>query len=90
MIEKCANPSCSRPFRRLGRGRVYAFETRPTATVCAVKSTKTWFLWLCEACTLNHKVVIDAAGNLKVDSNLPALRISTDGGLRNAAEEKIA
>ena len=28
MTAKCANPSCSVPFNRLGRGRLFRFEVR--------------------------------------------------------------
>ena len=42
MIEACLNPKCQTPFARLGRGEVYALESRSRGT--------TEFFWLCDAC----------------------------------------
>lgn len=76
MIDKCANPSCSTLFRRLGRGKVFAFETRVPVNVPAAGSNKApLFFWLCEDCSLNHRLAMDAAGNVRIETQLASPRI---------------
>jgi hypothetical protein len=72
MVEKCANPSCSTPFRRWGRGKLFAFEVRASSRsphhVLAVRSAKpgstSLFFWLCATCSLTITLGLDNAGRL--------------------------
>ena len=72
MLGKCANPVCPAPFRKLGSGRLFAFEGVMTARTGEMTSnpgsTKTGqtpvFVWLCEACSLTLTVRLDKAGPL--------------------------
>ena len=76
MVGKCSNPSCSVPFRRLGRGKLFAFETGPFAgllrSVSVRRSTKAvgapLFFWLCETCSLTKTLGLDGAGHLIIQS----------------------
>jgi hypothetical protein len=69
MLEKCANPACCTPFRRLGRGKLFAFEIRAVAESSrrlshAVRagSGTTLFFWLCDACSSTTTLGLDFAG----------------------------
>jgi hypothetical protein len=77
MIEKCANPICSAEFRRFRHGKVFAFEPRGSASISAAgpNSSKTIFFWLCDTCSLDYRLAMDAAGNPKVERILPTLRL---------------
>ncbi len=74
MIEKCANPLCSAPFRRLGRGRLFAFEPGPVAgsprnarfSESAKAAGTALFLWLCETCSLTNTLGLDATGRVTI------------------------
>jgi hypothetical protein len=76
MLEKCANPLCHAPFRRLGRGKLFAFDARTIAgssrSLCAAGSPSaggsSLFFWLCESCSLTLKLGVDAAGCLVMQS----------------------
>jgi hypothetical protein len=71
MVDKCANPACSAQFRRLGNGRLFAFEKRavagydraPSAAENGAGSTSLLF-WLCDTCRLTNALVVDAGGNI--------------------------
>jgi hypothetical protein len=91
MIERCANPICSAPFRRLGRGKLFAFEGRTPANLFAsgVRGGKTSaFFWLCDKCSLDHTLAIDAAGNVKVERISSVLPVREDGGWSDARIEE--
>ena len=86
MVEKCANPVCSKPFRRWGHGKLFVFENKfENKTVAgwphdrahdrsdnrsAPGSGKAGgalsFFWLCDACSLNTTLGLDATGRLAV------------------------
>jgi len=80
MLGKCANPVCLASFRRLGTGKLFAFEmgmnARSTEIASNPVSTKTGqtpvFFWLCETCSLTFTLGLDEAGKL-------ALRRIRDG-----------
>jgi hypothetical protein len=91
MVEKCANPSCSTPFRRVGRGKLFAFEVRASGRsphrVLAARSTKpgstSLFFWLCAICSLTITLGLDNAGRLTFESLQES--IGVDGGPLNHA-----
>ena len=72
MLGKCANPVCLASFRRLGTGKLFAFEMGMNASSTEIASnpvsTKTGqtpvFFWLCETCSLIFTLGLDAAGEL--------------------------
>ena len=62
MIEKCANPTCSRPFHYLRGGRLYCFELRPGVAFASRQSAKriTVYFWICERCSASLSLEFDA------------------------------
>ena len=72
MLGKCANPVCPASFRKLGSGRLFAFEQVMTSRTAEITSdpgsTKTGqtpvFFWLCEACSLTFTLRLDEASQL--------------------------
>jgi hypothetical protein len=69
MLGKCANPTCTAPFRKLGTGKLFAFESVAIAksvasgSSCAMNRTPVFF-WLCEYCTLRFTLTLDSTGQL--------------------------
>jgi hypothetical protein len=70
MLGKCANPACVAPFRKLGKGKLFAFESATIAkSVDSGPSDSTAtrnpvFFWLCECCSLSFTLELDTAGQL--------------------------
>lgn len=65
MLQKCANPSCSTPFRSLREGKLFLAESlfREFATPAsgsAPKMRRREHFWLCEACSLQLTLRFDA------------------------------
>jgi hypothetical protein len=108
MVEKCANPVCSTPFRRWGHGKLFVFENKLENKV-ENKTMAAWphdrcdsrsatgsgkaggalsFFWLCEACTLNTTLGLDATGRLAI-LELPKCTEGTvvDGATVNHARQ---
>jgi hypothetical protein len=83
MLGKCANPMCPALFRKLGSGKLFAFESVMTAksaeTAVSPRSAKTGqtpvFFWLCEACSLTFTVGLDAAGQLTLHGLRDGVRV---------------
>lgn len=76
MTAKCANPSCSVPFHRLGRGKLFRFEVRSPSepcrdipdTVCSTKSGRaSVFFWLRDKCSLTTTLSFNSASGLTVE-----------------------
>ena len=79
MTAKCANPTCSVPFYRLGRGKLFRFEVRSVSepcrdvpdNVCRTKSGRgSVYFWLCGKCRLTKTVRFDPASGLTIGSIL--------------------
>jgi len=69
VVKKCANPACSASFRRLGQGRLFAFDARSLASRGAVNfppvaRATSLFFWLCENCSLTMTPAVDPNGGL--------------------------
>lgn len=72
MLGKCANPACGALFRKLGSGKLFAFESvtgaRSASIASGTSATETGrgpvFLWLCETCSSSFTVGPDAEGQL--------------------------
>jgi hypothetical protein len=58
MLAKCANPSCSRPFRYLHEGKLFRLE--PARPKGGSSSQRCEWLWLCNRCAM--KVTLSVAG----------------------------
>jgi len=83
MLGKCANPVCVASFRKLGSGKLFAFESLMTAKPAEITSnpdsTKKGqapvFFWLCETCSLTFTVGLDAAGELTLHGIRDGVRV---------------
>lgn len=72
MLGKCANPVCLASFRRLGSGKLFAFESVMKAespeTTSKPRTAKMGqapaFFWLCETCSVTFTLGLDAVGQL--------------------------
>jgi hypothetical protein len=70
MLRKCANPACIVRFRKLGSGKLFAFESVTIAGSVDSSSRgittarNPVFFWLCECCSLSFTMELDAAGQL--------------------------
>lgn len=55
MLQKCANPACSVPFRSLREGKLFLAENRDsraeTYGASSVRKPRREHFWLCEACS---------------------------------------
>lgn len=63
MIDRCANPACSKPLIYLRSGALYAVE----APVLAKASAVTRFFWLCESCSREFTLHVEGAGEPTVE-----------------------
>jgi hypothetical protein len=68
MLAKCANPTCTVPFRKLGSGKLFAFESGAIAKFMdsnsSTMSRTPVFCWLCECCCLSFTLRIYSPGQL--------------------------
>jgi hypothetical protein len=62
MLGKCANPSCSTPFRYLRDGRLFRLEADPRFR--NAKPNKLEFFWLCDGCSPRMSLRISEGGNV--------------------------
>ncbi len=73
MLDKCANPSCTVPFRSLREGKLFLAETfpaEPNATPDRRKLRRREHFWLCDACSSHYTLRFDpASGMLTVPLN---------------------
>ncbi|HUN89351.1 MAG TPA: hypothetical protein VMU28_11195 [Terriglobales bacterium] len=68
MVAKCINPYCHRPFRYVGRGKLFAIEYPPTFESGSHFRIRENF-WLCEECAQMMSVAI------RHEHGRPAIRI---------------
>ena len=85
MLAKCANPVCRALFRKLGSGKLFAFESLPRADIASRRNgTKTGrrpvFFWLCQACRLAFTLRLDARGELLLQPIPNGARVPIFGG----------
>jgi hypothetical protein len=75
MLQKCANPSCSAPFRSLREGKLFLAESPPPESANLVsgsppKIRRREHFWLCETCSVQFTLRFDAQrGMLTVPIN---------------------
>jgi hypothetical protein len=84
MLAKCANPTCTIPFRKLGSGRLFAFESGAITKFVDSNSSRTMsrtpvFFWLCEYCCLSFTFRIDFSGQLTLQRVLDGARVTSFG-----------
>lgn len=71
MLGKCVNPVCLAPFRKLGDGKLFAFESRSRSPV---------FFWLCECCGLSFTLRLDSHGQLTLQRVPDGVRVTIFDG----------
>lgn len=82
MLGKCANPVCAVPFRKLGNGKLFAFESVPklqsrdSGSRRAISPTPVFF-WLCEYCSLRFTLRLDDSGELTMQRVPDGARLRT-------------
>lgn len=66
MLQKCANPSCTVPFRSLREGKLFLAETYPvtppnpsTGNGNRRRPRQREHFWLCEACSVHFTLRFD-------------------------------
>jgi hypothetical protein len=80
MLGKCANPTCAAPFRKLGSGRLFAFESVAIAQSVNSGSRTPVFFWLCEYCCLSLTLRLDSTGQLTLQRVPDGARITISNG----------
>src|SRR5271157_4479044 len=65
MLHKCANPSCTVPFRSLREGKLFLAETFPSDLSAAFdgnrrKLRRREHFWLCDVCSAHFTLHFDA------------------------------
>ena len=72
MLQKCANPTCTVPFRSLREGKLFLAETAPPNVSATFESNRRKLprrehFWLCDACSAHFTLRFDpTAGMLTV------------------------
>lgn len=69
MLSRCANSQCSKPFLRLGQGRLFVVEAPQVPELRDLKSTRSPYLrkdprrieryWLCDDCAETWTLIQD-------------------------------
>jgi hypothetical protein len=64
MLQKCANPSCSAPFRSLREGKLFLAETLPHESAAPSaehqpRVRRREHFWLCEPCSVQFTLRLD-------------------------------
>ena len=85
MLSKCANPVCTAPFRKLGDGKLFAFESAAIAPSGEPGSSRKGaqspvVFWLCKCCSLSFTVQLDVAGELMLLRVADGVRGTIFGG----------
>ena len=74
MVQKCANPTCSSPFRSLRKGRVFVKEVEGNPDGSG-RFRHLEYFWLCDSCCRSMTVIAEKGKGVRV-APLPALGIS--------------
>ncbi len=64
MLQKCANPACTAPFRSLREGKLFLAETFPSDLSTAFNGSRQKLrrrehFWLCDACSARFTLRFD-------------------------------
>lgn len=63
MLAKCANPSCSTPFRYLETGKLFRLENDPRESGRAQKPE---YFWLCHKCSKKLTLRLDESSAVRL------------------------
>ncbi len=66
MVDKCANPTCSATFHRLGEGRLFIKEIDAGAGDGRARSREIRYCWLCDSCRRTMTVITERGKEVKV------------------------
>jgi hypothetical protein len=77
MLAKCANPSCSTPFRYLEAGKLFRLEDDPREALGAHKPE---YFWLCSNCSESMTLRLDES---------TGVRLVAGGDLGTAVENPV-
>jgi hypothetical protein len=85
MLGKCANPTCAATFRKLGNGKLFAFEPVPMAKSVdsgspGIVRRSPVFFWLCDSCSLSFTLRLDDAGELTMQRVPDGARVTIFDG----------
>ncbi len=71
MLAKCANPSCSQSFHRLGHGRLFRLEPDSASNGGAAEpgdgDSRVEYFWLCRDCLKSMTLRLDKSGSVSVE-----------------------
>ena len=59
MLNKCANPSCTAEFKRLGTGKIFTQAVNQPQNWGLPAHVKQKVVWLCSKCAQTNNVVFD-------------------------------
>ncbi len=90
MLQKCANPSCTVPFRSLREGKLFLAETLPQQLSQPFdgerrKVYRREHFWLCDACAALFKLRFDAERGMLT---VPLISYTAPRFLTRAAAER--
>jgi hypothetical protein len=88
MLGKCANPICPALFRKLGTGKLFAFESLTRSKSASKRQSSDSikagqnpvFFWLCEDCSMTFTLGLDAAGQLTLQTIPGGVRVTIFDG----------
>jgi hypothetical protein len=64
MLQKCANPACTVPFRSIREGKLFLAENRNlqdrTSGVSSFRKLRREHFWLCDACSSHFTLRFDS------------------------------
>jgi hypothetical protein len=76
MLSHCANSQCSKPFVRLGQGRLFLVETQTPANAGELTTTRTPYMrmpprrveryWLCDQCAATSTLIFDRSNGISI------------------------
>jgi hypothetical protein len=77
MVTKCANPSCGASFRYLRGGKLFLLDLHRSffglePGSAPVKKRVVEYFWLCDRCSAELTVTVDASGRAAIAKAPPA------------------
>jgi hypothetical protein len=89
MLQKCANPSCSAPFRSLREGKLFLAESPPLESAHLFRSSaprlpRREHFWLCDHCAAQFTLRFDAERGMLT---VPIRECAVPGFLARAAAQ---
>ena len=75
MIDRCANPACEAPFRYFRGGKIFVLSPRERGASNSHRNVE--HFWLCHKCAPVRRLVVDEAGNARVQALVEDARADT-------------